>query len=125
MQDKKILYRFFLIDIDNKKTISIEQKKPKTFKIMYYSNKDNLREQILISPYKFPEDKCNTSLSLEELSLENCPISLEKFECYDGIPRGIFQEKFNKNEWLDNLKTFFLSKGAKYICFIGIKKKAM
>lgn len=98
-----------------------------------YIKKDDLRKQILISLYEFRKNEINVSLSLNELSLENCPIDLEDFESYDGIPRGIspnvskekLQEEKYRKEWLDNLKSFFFSKGANYICFIGISEKAM
>lgn len=108
-----------MVDIYTKKTIPAEQKKLKTKK-MYWSHKTDLRKQIFVSSHDFSDDNCkDIHLSLDDLSSETCPIPLEEFENYMGIPRGIAEEDFDK------LKIFFRSRDANYICFIGITQKAV
>ncbi len=84
---------------------------------MYWQHKNKYGKQILASRYSFSQGNVhNISLPIENLSEKNCPISLAEFEDYDGIPIGI------SSKGIEGVKEFFISKGAKYICFIGVSE---
>jgi hypothetical protein len=95
-------------------------KNNKKKKTMYWQNKNDHRKQILVSRCKFSQGHIShISFPIEDLSQENCPILISEFEDYQGIPGGI------SNKGIEEIKIFFLSKEAYYICFTGITQKAI
>lgn len=105
-----------MVDIYNKKNILTKQIK---YKDMAWTNQKDSRKKIAVSRCKFPQnDIYFLSMALKDLTLENCPISIEEFEDYQGISSDI------SRKGIDKIKEFFFSKGGSYICFVGLYQKA-